>query len=155
MSFTSEAQLPAADGPSIATEQIMTRAREISARESEPPKPAAHAVEENIEAIKRWERAALHDRSRAERLSDWITRAAAHGGVLVAHVLWFTLWIVINVGMVPGIEPFDPYPFSMLTTTVSLEAIFLALFVLASQNRIPTQADRRAHLDLQIDLLAE
>ena len=39
--------------------------------------------------------------------------------------------------------------------TVSLEAIFLALFVLASQNRLAHQADKRAHLDLQIDLLAE
>jgi uncharacterized membrane protein len=38
---------------------------------------------------------------------------------------------------------------------VSLEAIFLALFVLSSQNRLATQADKRAHLDLQIDLLAE
>jgi uncharacterized membrane protein len=38
---------------------------------------------------------------------------------------------------------------------VSLEAIFLALFVLSSQNRLATQSDKRAHLDLQIDLLAE
>jgi uncharacterized membrane protein len=43
----------------------------------------------------------------------------------------------------------------MLTTMVSLEAIFLALFVLSSQNRMATQADKRAHLDLQINLLAE
>ena len=46
-----------------------------------------------------------------------------------------------------------PLPF--LTMTVSLEAIFLALFVLASQNRLTRQADKRSHLDLQIDLLAE
>src|SRR4029077_6885571 len=39
--------------------------------------------------------------------------------------------------------------------TVSLEAIFLALFVLASQNRLARQADKRSHLDLQVDLLAE
>ena len=38
---------------------------------------------------------------------------------------------------------------------MSLEAIFLALFVLASQNRLSRQADKRSHLDLQIDLLAE
>jgi len=51
--------------------------------------------------------------------------------------------------------PFDPFPFPFLTMTVSLEAIFLALFVLASQNRLSRQADKRSHLDLQIDLLAE
>src|SRR5687768_4416224 len=39
--------------------------------------------------------------------------------------------------------------------TVSLEAIFLTLFVLASQNRLARQTDKRSHLDLQIDLLAE
>ena len=54
-----------------------------------------------------------------------------------------------------GIRPFDRFPFPFLTMTVSLEAIFLALFVLASQNRLARQADKRSHLDLQIDLLAE
>jgi len=53
------------------------------------------------------------------------------------------------------IRPFDPVSFSVLTMTVSLEAIFLALFVLASQNRLSRQADKRSHLDLQIDLIAE
>ena len=38
---------------------------------------------------------------------------------------------------------------------VSLEAIFLATFVLISQNRISAEADRRADLDLQMDLLTE
>ena len=52
-------------------------------------------------------------------------------------------------------SPIDPFPFPFLTMTVSLEAIFLALFVLASQNRLALQADKRSHLDLQIDLLAE
>ena len=51
--------------------------------------------------------------------------------------------------------PFDPFPFQLLTMIVSLEAIFLALFVLASQNRFAKQSDLRANLDLQIDLLVE
>ena len=61
----------------------------------------------------------------------------------------------MNAGVIRGIRPFDPFPFPFLTMTVSLEAIFLALFVLASQNRLARQADKRSHLDLQIDLLAE
>jgi hypothetical protein len=60
-----------------------------------------------------------------------------------------------NVGLIRGIRPFDPFPFPFLTMTVSLEAIFLALFVLASQNRLARQADKRSHLDLQINLLAK
>ena len=62
---------------------------------------------------------------------------------------------MLNLGRVDGIHPFDPYPFTFLTMVVSLEAIFLSIFVLISQNRMAHQADRRAHLDLQINLLAE
>ena len=122
---------------------------------TEDPRQAAPPMEENVRAISDWEQSALHARSRAERLSDWITATAASGPVLLAHVIWFTLWTVVNFGLIRGWEPFDPFPFPFLTMTVSLEAIFLALFVLASQNRLAYQSDKRAHLDLQIDLLAE
>jgi uncharacterized membrane protein len=117
--------------------------------------PLLHALDENIETIKSWEEAALHHRSKVEQLSDTITRFAAGGPMLVFHVVWFGCWILVNVGMIPGVRLFDPFPFPLLTMMVSLEAIFLSLFVLASQNRLSHQADKRAHLDLQIDLLAE
>lgn len=113
------------------------------------------ALEENIAAIKTWERASVHERSRVERLSDDITRIAAGGPVLVLHIIWFGAWILINLNVIPVIRPFDPFPFQLLTMIVSLEAIFLSLFVLASQNRLTHEADKRANLDLQIDLLAE
>ena len=118
-----------------------------------PDRPSA--VEENVQAIKRWERAILLARSKAEQVSDWIACTAGRGPVLVLHVLWFGAWVTVNVGAIRAIRPFDPFPFPFLTMTVSLEAIFLALFVLASQNRLARQADKRGHLDLQIDLLAE
>jgi uncharacterized membrane protein len=114
-----------------------------------------NAVEENVEAIKSWDRALLLRRSWAQRISDRITSIAASGASMLAHLVWFTSWIAINTNLVPGIESFDPFPFPLLTMTVSLEAIFLALFVLASQNRLGKQADLRANLDLQIDLLVE
>src|SRR6187402_2152621 len=113
------------------------------------------AVEENVQAIKGWEKAILRARSTAEQVSDWIACTAASGPVLILHVLWFGGWITVNAGVIRGVRPFDRFPFPFLTMTVSLEAIFLALFVLASQNRLARQADKRSHLDLQIDLLAE
>ncbi len=115
----------------------------------------ASALEENVQAIKGWERGILLARSKAEQVSDWIACTAGSGPVLILHVLWFGGWITVNVGGIPAIRPFDPFPFPFLTMVVSLEAIFLALFVLASQNRLALQADKRSHLDLQIDLLAE
>jgi uncharacterized membrane protein len=113
------------------------------------------AVEEDIQTIKKWGEEILHSRSRTEKVSDWIAARAGSGPVLIVHVVWFAVWIVLNGGLVSGIAPFDPFPFPFLTMTVSLEAIFLALFVLASQNRLSRQGDKRSHLDLQIDLLAE
>ena len=115
----------------------------------------ASALEENVEAIKSWEREILLARSKAEQISDWIVRTAGSGPVLALHVVWFGLWVAVNVGVIHAVRPFDPFPFPFLTMTVSLEAIFLALFVLASQNRLALQSDKRSHLDLQIDLLAE
>ena len=122
---------------------------------SGPDDGGTGALDENVAAIKRWEQALLRERTRAERLSDRITLFAASGPMLLAHLAWFLTWIGLNVGWFGGIEPFDPFPFPFLTMTVSLEAIFLALFVLASQNRLARQSDMRAHLNLQIDLLAE
>ena len=120
------------------------------------PKPdAASALEENVQAIKGWERGILLARSKVEQVSDWIACTAASGPVLLLHVVWFGTWVTVNLGWLSGVRPFDPFPFPFLTMTVSLEAIFLALFVLASQNRLALQSDKRSHLDLQIDLLAE
>jgi uncharacterized membrane protein len=71
------------------------------------------------------------------------------------HVVWFAGWIAWNTWLVASWRPVDPFPFSFLTLVVSLEAIFLTLFVLISQNNLTRQSERRAHLDLQVNLLAE
>jgi uncharacterized membrane protein len=52
-------------------------------------------------------------------------------------------------------RPLDPYPFPLLQLLLTLEAVLLTSFVLIRQNRMSQKADQRAHLDLQINLLAE
>lgn len=131
------------------------KARRPRPADQERPGPGSSALEENVQVIKRWERHILLARSKAEQVSDWIASTAGSGPVLILHVLWFGIWVTVNAGVIRRVRPFDPFPFPFLTMTVSLEAIFLALFVLASQNRLALQADKRSHLDLQIDLLAE
>ena len=97
-----------------------------------------------------------HDaRSRMDLLSGTITNLAGSGKAIVIHLFWFALWILVNVHALRAIPVFDPFPFSFLTMVVSLEAIFLTLFVLISQNRMSEEADRRARLDLEINILAE
>jgi uncharacterized membrane protein len=70
------------------------------------------------------------------------------------HLVLFGSWIVVNLGWIPGIAPFDP-SFVVLAMVASVEAIFLSTFVLISQNRMAALADKRADLDLQVSLLAE
>ena len=112
-------------------------------------------MEKNVRAIASLEENAMAERSPADRLSDGLTRVAGSATCVALHAIGFTAWIVVNAGLVPGVAPFDPYPFSFLTLVVSLEAIFLSIFVLMAQNRAARLGDRRAHLDLQVDLLAE
>lgn len=73
---------------------------------------------------------------------------------IMAHVIWFCAWMPLNSKAL-SLQKFDAYPYPLLTMIVSLEAIFLSLFVLMSQNRSSLQAEQRAHLDLQINLLSE
>jgi len=69
-----------------------------------------------------------------ERLSDFLTQVAGDIRFVYFNFLWFAIWIVVNMGFIPGIPSPDPFPFGLLTMIVSLEAIFLSLFVLISQN---------------------
>jgi uncharacterized membrane protein len=94
-------------------------------------------------------------RTLAEKFADFMTALFGSTGFLVVNVVWFSLWIIVNVGLLPGVQPFDPFPFGFLTMIVSLEAIVLAIFVLISQNRSSKIADLREEIDLQIDMLTE
>jgi hypothetical protein len=90
------------------------RARSAKKADGESRRPnRSSALEENVQAIKRWERAILLTRSKAEQVSDWIACTAGSGPVLVLHVLWFGAWVTVNVGAIPGIEPFDPFSISL------------------------------------------
>lgn len=68
----------------------------------------------------------------AEIISDF----AGSMGFVYFHVVWFTLWILGGEGLLmPYIQPFDRFPYGLLTMIVSLEAIFLATFIMINQNR--------------------
>ena len=112
-------------------------------------------VARNVAAVAQVEAAARARRTMSERLSDVVARMAGTGWFAALHVVWFAGWIVWNAGLVRRWPPIDPFPFSFLTLVVSLEAIFLSIFVLISQNNLSRQSERRAQLDLQVNLLAE
>lgn len=90
-----------------------------------------------------------------EQAADFITRYSGSLTFLLLNVIWFATWIAINLGMVPVVPVFDPFPFGLLTTIVSLEAIILAIFVLISQNRQNKVDDLREEVDLEVDIITE
>jgi uncharacterized membrane protein len=90
-----------------------------------------------------------------ERLSDILTRVAGDIRFVYFSFIWFTIWIIWNMGLVPGVEPSDPFPFGLLTMIVSLEAIFLSLFVLISQNRQAAREKVRNDVEYEVNIKAE
>jgi uncharacterized membrane protein len=117
--------------------------------------PSAATIQKNIETILALEKQSFQERSGIERIASKVISVAGSPPFIILHVLWFGIWITVNTGVIPAVIPFDPFPFSFLTLVVSLEAIFLTLLVLMTQNRMTKTADRRAHLDLQINMLDE
>ena len=114
----------------------------------------SNIVKENIRALSEAKQEHESAKGPQEKAADLLTRFSGSMAFVYTHALWFTLWMVLNLG-VAGLAAFDPFPFGLLTMVVSLEAIFLSTFVLISQNRSAELAERRAELDLQTNLLAE
>lgn len=114
-------------------------------------------IRKNIAAISEMQRKDVATRNPQERISDLITRFSGSTLFVFIHVVWFGLWILFNINLihVRYISEFDPFPFGLLTMVVSLEAIFLSTFVLISQNRMAGLSEKRAELDLQVNMLAE
>jgi uncharacterized membrane protein len=89
-----------------------------------------------------------------ERISDWLAWFSGSMPFLISHSVWFITWISLNT-LILGDRAFDPFPFGLLTMIVSLEAIFLACFVLISQNRQAQKDKVRADIEYEVNIKAE
>ncbi len=114
----------------------------------------AGVVERNIRALLARESQEQEAKTWEDRVADAITQFTGSMRFVYVHLVIFGLWIIVNLGWVPGVPQFDP-SFVILAMAASVEAIFLSTFVLITQNRMAAAADKRANLDLQISLLAE
>jgi uncharacterized membrane protein len=118
------------------------------------PAPRTDPAVDNIRTIVDLERKATAAKSWSERVSDAISAFAGSLWFVLCHVAAFIGWAAWNALAPPQLR-FDPYPYGLLTFIVSMEGVLIATFVLIAQNRMAAQSDRRDHLDLQVDLLAE
>jgi uncharacterized membrane protein len=109
-------------------------------------------ISENIEAILKLEEddelqlSALH---RASHKVGWFVGTVY---CVILQAVFVLTWLIWNCW---SSQPFDPFPFPLLAGIPALEAVFLTSFVLIRQNSMDLQSERRNHLDLQINLLAE
>jgi uncharacterized membrane protein len=112
---------------------------------------AEHPVGSNVQAIAKLEREVLDQQTLVDRVTAVITRVTGSAPFIAVHAVGFVLWMALNTTR----YTFDVYPFQLLNLVVALEAVFLTSVVLMTQNRMAQLADRRAHLDLQVNMLAE
>ena len=76
--------------------------------------------------------------------------------VLVSlHATALGLWVALNLGLLPRVPAFDPYPFPLLTLTASSEAVLLCLVVLVRLGRMEARAEERYRHALRAGLLVE
>lgn len=106
-------------------------------------------------AIKSYRTMADAKRTMSDKFADFLTSKFGTVTFLAANAIWFVIWILLNGNIIAESEPFDPFPFGLLTMLVSLEAIFLAIIVLISQNRAAKVAEVREEIDLQINTITE
>jgi uncharacterized membrane protein len=112
-------------------------------------------VDRRRHAIRSFKAKANAKRTLSEKFADLLTVKFGSVTFLLLNAIWFATWILWNTGKIPGLEPFDPFPFGLLTMVVSLEAIILAIIVLISQNREARIGELREEVDLQINMITE
>lgn len=95
-----------------------------------------------------------------QKIADLLAWFSGSMPFLLSHTVWFAIWILLNTLILPkdpetGQRGFDPFPFGLLTMIVSLEAIFLACFVLISQNRQAQKDKVRSDIEYDVNIKAE
>jgi uncharacterized membrane protein len=109
----------------------------------------------NIESILKLEKEDERELTAFHRVSHAVGWFVGTIYFVLFQCIFALLWVALNTPS-PGNGPaFDPHPFPLLSTVLALEAVLLTSFVLIRQNAIDLRSERRNHLDLQINLLAE
>jgi uncharacterized membrane protein len=110
-------------------------------------------TQRNVAIIAEMEKASSQVRTRGERLAEWLATLVGSWTFLIVQTLILLSWLTLNIAM--WISHWDPYPFILLNLALSFQSAYAAPILMISQNRQSKLNDRRNHLDLQINMLAE
>ena len=134
---------------------IISRIKELFTTSSSAELSHDQRSQQRHELVASFKARSDRNRTPLERFADNISGVFGSIWFIGLHVVWFAVWVPWNLGWIPELVPFDPFPFGLLTMIVSLEAIFLSSFVLLSQNRSAKVADLREDVDLNINVQTE
>jgi uncharacterized membrane protein len=129
----------------------------MMARAKTPRKarPSRQTTEKNIESILKLEEKDEQELSAFHRVSHAVGWFVGTIYFVLFQCVFVLSWIALNTSVIGNDNAFDPPPIPLLSTVLALEAVLLTSFVLIRQNAIDLRSERRNHLDLQINLLAE
>jgi uncharacterized membrane protein len=110
-------------------------------------------TQHNVELLAQMEKASVSKRTYGEQVADLVASWVGSWTFLIVQTILLILWMLANV--LGWWMEWDPYPFILLNLVLSFQAAYAMPIILMSQNRQTRLSERRNHLDLQINLLAE
>jgi uncharacterized membrane protein len=119
----------------------------------EPKRSIEELTLRNVSIIAEMEKAAAQVRTRGDRVAEWLAAWVGSWSFLVTQTTILLAWLTLNISA--WINHWDPYPFILLNLALSFQSAYAAPILMISQNRQAKLSERRNHLDLQINMLAE
>ena len=114
---------------------------------------AESIARKNVDTIARMERLAQAERTTGDRVADAFARTIGSWKFIIIQSIALAFWVALNI--TAYVKHWDPYPFILLNLALSFQAAYASPIIMMSQNRQSRLSERRNHLDLQINLLAE
>ena len=126
----------------------------------EPTHPAQEAVptalHEHLGTVNEFYARHEAEATRGQRLFEKISLFLGTPAYVGANLIGAVLWIAWNIAAPElGFEQWDEPPFFWLQGFIALNAFVISTAVLIRQNRMSILSNQHAHLDLQVNLLAE
>jgi uncharacterized membrane protein len=118
-------------------------------------KEVSGIVQKNTRTMLELRQEAEKQKGVQQKFAALVARYVGSMPFIYIQLFFIASWVIINLKRVPGLRQFDPYPFPLLALITTIEAIFLAVFILVSQNRMSDLEEKREELGLQISLLTE
>ena len=95
------------------------------------------------------------NKSTGDKIAIWLANFLGSITFLLVCVSLIVFYILWNLGFLPGLHPFDSYPYGILSVVLSTFAIVLSISVLIGQNRQRKIEKVRERVEFEVNVRAE